>query len=540
MKKQAAPKKPQLDGLKMADLEDLAREIHDMEDGPEKDFAKGKLQEFTGMLMEKYDTPVRPLEVEKPLVHILDYIPGILRTGLGEAAIAAKRAMNGEPQELDKAFANAKTAINPFDGEMAPGGQDITTRLGIEEGGPGLAETPVGKAMGLTPGGKLDITKKGFASFGIDMLSPEALSGLKNGLQSLAKSGTKKTAVQLTKDLAAELERAKNPSLLQGMKDFAIDPVGKIGDKLYKNRFKDADKAAIAKGQRPMSNVMLEHGAPGITSTGIQNGIDDIVETEAARKRAALAQMPKDGPTAPLGEVVNDPLHSPAFEEERLTYGNTEGLDAARQKILDSYDHTSKARYGADAPPLLEQPMSVHDLERLAGASQKRAAAARAYNRPSLHGVPSLADLSMGEPAKAAFGDLQAEIGMSARDVQNRLMDTAAPGLGGEVFSANKNLSSVLSGAPFLDRPFSRGGNVSSRQGQWLRNVPLGGAWRASTEAAMAAKDVAQTAAAKAMMSPWTRIGVAPAARSAWAQDFRQRDAENPWNLLAPYLPKEK
>lgn len=550
--------KPDITGVDLADLEDLAKEVHSMEDGPDKDKMRSKLQEFTGMILEKKQLPASPIQVEKPLLHAVDYLPGLLRAGAGEATIAAKHLYNHEPQAPD-VMQHLKDAANPFDGKMAESGEEINKRLGVQHSDTSLADTAAGQAMGATKGSWYDMGADTAKALPWNMMDPAML---KAGLTKLLSKGTVQgTAKELEAALAKQVADQADTSLgarasrmVKGAVNLAVDPGDSLGTAGIKNRLSNADKATRARGLRDFSDVYMEHGAPGVTSNQIQTGVENAIEDTSKAKRAVLEANP-NAPKATLDQVM-DPINSPEFNEKAMTYGDTGAYREAQKNVRGDLLETARARrlqqvqnhpvlgplydqglINIDQLPLGGQQLSTMDLERLARSAQDKAAAARVYAKPGAMAVKNLTDLKM-IPQNMAEGDLQHGIGMNARDLQSSLLDQANPGAGGQVFQANKDLSSLFTGAPFIDRTFSRAGNASSRSQNWLRGLNEG-KLRLAGDAILGAKDVAQMGASKALRSPWTRLGAIPAGRAAWRQDFEERQAQDPWTILQQYLPKE-
>ncbi len=543
--------KTDISGADLADLEDLAKEIHDMPEGEQKAIAKQTLQQLTNKVLETKQLPAQPLQIEKPLLHALDYFPGILRAGLGEAAVAAKHAYKGEPQEADVGQ-RLKEAINPFDSKMAESGAEINKRLGVEPSTTTFADTEAGKALGVPSDAWYNMSANTAKALPWDLLDPAMVKG---ALKMLSKSPAKLTAKEAEAELARQIEKSKSNGILSGALNLAVDPGEQLGNMGIRNRLANADKATRARGIRPFSDVYMENSSKlnpfkGVTSEGIQDATENMVSSIGDKKRAILEANPT-AQKATLAQVM-EPLSSSDFQEKMLTYGNTGAYQDAAANVRKSLEETAAARHPVapsiynsgnegrvfgGVPEAISPKLSPMDLENMARTAQDKAAAARVYAKPGVVSVKNLTDLKM-IPTNMAEGELQHAVGMQARDLQAGLLDAASPGAGGDVYRANKDLNTLLTGAPYIDRKFSRAGNSSSRSQDWLRGISEG-KLRLAGDAILGAKDVGQMAASQALRSPWMRVGGIPAARAAWRDSFTQRQAEDPWLLLQPYVTQE-
>lgn len=348
-------KKEKLDMEELYQLEAIANQVGTMPDGPEKQAQKAKLQEFSNFVMSKRDLPQEPLQLEAPMVAILDYIPGLIRTAAGEGALAlqGKNTMAGFADRAIDAvvpdFVPGAKHLLPPAGRPAPSSGEYRKLMGYgNEESPAMAAPllPDNKLFNPTRGGTVDFLSSMF-------LDPQIIKGTKNMLTKGAKGAAQKLSLEEARaKLGEELAKRYNQSGLaragQTAKDVLMDPAGTLGEAMYKFRFRDADKAARElnlKSQRagapmqfkPTSQIMLENGAPGMTSAGTREAVDDLVS--AAEGRIDDIEMPdpaRQMPTRPQSQVLA-PLFADDIERRINTPGLTGAFSGAREDILDEF-----------------------------------------------------------------------------------------------------------------------------------------------------------------------------------------------------------
>lgn len=355
--------KPKLEMSDLHQLEELANHVGMMPDGPEKDAQKARLKEFTDFVLTKRDLPAEPIALEKPFVALLDYLPGLARTAVGEGALAlaGKNTMQGAKERaLDAVvpdFIPGMSHLIPQAGRPAPSSGEYRKLLGYgNEQSPAMAENvlpdnfPVNASRGKT----LDFLSDMF-------LDPNIMRGAYRGLR-YGKAGAMADKAGMTLEearaaLNEELQKKYNMgSVEKGARtagSFLMDPAGTIGEGMYNWRFRNADRAARElnlKLQRlgkpmqfkPMSQVMSENGRPGFTSQGIKEGVDNII----ANKENAIDELhaPNDvmpPATRPQSQVL-EPLYGSDVERRIRTPGTTGAFNSARGDILDEFRDTMR------------------------------------------------------------------------------------------------------------------------------------------------------------------------------------------------------
>lgn len=623
--------KPKLTNLNMAELEQLSRSIPEIEDPEMRRIAKEELQGFMNELMHEYDLPTEPLRPEKYAIDALAWIPNTVQTVGGEAALAAKRAAKGEPQQLKEAGTNILNAAVPF-GEPGPPIKHYREELGGT--GELFQKQPLPKNAYFNP------TVGGITDFATGALTdPTVWGALRSAPAKAAREGM--TAAELKEGLQAALqaERAKGAFRrgAESMGRVAVNPLEELGKILYRNRFKDADAAAAAANARPFSEVMLGQGAPGFTSKGIQENIRDII----ANKEKAIDKIQANTPTLPssLRSEVLEPLGTPEMQALIEQPGKTAAYQSARQDILDEFRDAAQANpslaaqyeaakgragspvvnpetgivledagkqvpvtnmvpqqgvgvgvkskwvlpsgqevngpgfYAAEnawakeikmptvrefetsravpgmakapAEPMLErappsdilnfvdEPYTPAQLRNIARTYQQKAASSGFYSKPTMFDVKNKTQLKQLYENQA-LSDLQNRIGSRARELEMKNLDIAEPGLGGQVFENYKDIHSLLSGAPFLDKSFKGlSATPSSRASYWMgRQNPVAGAMM---DIGMGAKNTLQTGAAKTLMSRPSKYIASPLLRTYLPNQYYEDYRNSPWSLMRQY-----
>lgn len=546
--------KPRISGEDLRDLEELSASIKDIPDPEMRRIAKEELQGLMQEAMSVYDFGIAPLAIEKPMVDALAWIPNTIQTVAGEGLVAAKRAANQEPQQLKEAAKNIGNAVVPF-GEPGPAISEYRKELGGTGENFDKKYLPENKYFNPTVGGTLD--------FGVGVLTdPSVWSAIKNPA-ALAKSGM--TADELREGLKAAIQAQKSKSVIrkgaEAAGKVALNPLEELGKILYRNRFKNADAAAAASGARPFSDVMMEAGAPGITSKGIQENVKELI----ANKEGAIDKIHNipNAPTSLRSEVLA-PLGSPELQRVIEQPGKTTAYQAAKEDILQEFRDSALAnpslaeRYDAAkglagkpnfnpetgehvyevAPPkdvlqFVDESYSPKQLRETARTYQQKAASSGFYSKPTVFDVKNKTQLKQLYENQA-LADLQNRIGANARELEIRNLDAAAPGAGGQVFQEYKDIHSLLSGSPFIDRSFKGlSATPSSRANYWIgRQNPVIGA---AMDIGQGAKNVLQTGAAKGLMSRPSKYIASPLLRTYVPNEYYEDYRNSPWSLMKQY-----
>lgn len=522
--------------------------------------AKNALQSSMGQILSVYEEPT-PGWKDRALQYgmgALDYVAGGVRTGVGETALAIKAARDPNKEyDLGAAKERVLDAVVP---DFIPYLDRATGHA--ERPAPSVGEyrklggwemSPEQEAAPLIPGWESSFNpSQGTAlNVGLDTLlglSPAAF--VKGAGKALGKQAGKMTYKEAEQALAAQL--AKKPSIIEGGLFAVNEPLAKLGDALYRSRFKNADLATEAAGMRRFSDVMREGRASGITSHGIEKGVENLVSAKNADKLGIVEDVfnkAKTQATVPLNEAVA-PLYSGDYQKELLKYGGTKSFKDSRTKAIRGLEETAVERLGfpleeLDNPEVAgtlrsmvkNQPLDVLDLEGMAKRAGDSARAARMYDKPGMMNVPSAGDRARFTAENMALGQAQDTIRDTARRTQGDLLDQMRPGAGGEVFQYNKDTASLLKGAPFVDRPFSKAPN-STRSAKF-RLAEGAGAGSAEKnlldlgqKIAVDSWDAGKLGTAKLLLNPWSRYGAQPLGRAAMVEEYAPQSRDSIWYYL--------
>lgn len=578
--------RPELGSDELDQLADAYKQVQAMGPGPEKDRMLTAVRNVHAQMLEHYDMPTEAIAPDAHMLGIVDWGSGLARTGAGEGALAAKaaydKATTGETKwDLGSAANRIANAAIPV-GEPATSSGQYLDMLGVPEGGM-LSDTALGKKMGVERMGRWDITPRGAAGFALDMgLTPKALM---RGAAPAAAMTAGKTAAELAAENAAagaERKLAPPPTVpqqtLQGGKAILsgalTDPLKQLGELLYKRRFGAADEAAEATGKKLPSTIMMENGMPGVTSGGIKKGMKSIIN----REENAIDQLhtPESAGMMPVrnrSEFLT-PLNSADTQKALKIPGSSIAVEGAVNDVTNQFEHAAmqdealmgnwqkskmeagKVRTDPNTGELLferrgegrmDAPLSVNPpatksvlqhAEQQFGPSDARQIRRNFQSQARDAGWYSKRDVL--EPGAKAASDAKAamynKVGGRAGELELEMLDEAKPGLGGEVYGKHQNISGLMEGAPYLDREFTGGGPTRATTGGARAISPWGTMTKDLVSGAMG---VAEAGGGKVLMNPWTRYLAAPAARSAWINDYYRRQTElsdsNPYALIRKY-----
>lgn len=534
-------KKPILPPESWQELLEIAQMTNAMPEGPQKEKAKRVLGKMHGALVEQYELPLEktldPSLAAKLKVgmDILDYPSGVVRAGVGEPLVLAKQAVSGEPVNLKQAKENIVRAVLPS-GEPAPDIKNYRERLGFGGEGPSLADIP-GVDQVIPKGGVLDITAGGAADLaGAIATDPAVLKqGVKGAVKLLKSPGeSAKTAVQLREELAAALEKSggmeKVKNFLAGAGEVIADPREALGKLAYRMRFADADKATKAAGKKRFSDTYLENVKPsftrgGLTSEGVYDDVNQLVrDKEALISEVHAPNQVNMAVPAPRQEDVLSPLAADDVLMGSVTPGQSQAYRDAAKEIRDEFADV------ADYWPMGYPP---EILRRTARAFQQKAAEAGRYGRAAITVVKPKEQVKQLGDVKI-YGDLAHQVGMRARDLEADSLDIINKGAGGQVWRNYRDMSSVLEGAPFIDRAFrGKGANAGSRFANSIGGLSSGNLFtRIPTELAIGSKNVLLTGAGKASLSPVSLYALQPALRLQVQEKLNEMNEQNPYTQL--------
>lgn len=300
---------------------------------------------------------------------VLDYPGGLLRTGLASAG----GLITGQPNVV-----NDTDVANAFKGQ-APSSAEYLERLGTTPGPTVLDNSITGK-----------ISARDLEGFGLDVAT--------DPLTALSKAG------KIGAPVGDALENA--------------------GKSAYKSGFKNIDERLLEKGKTPLSDILLENGAPTGTTKKIAGNVSDLTD-KFGQKRASLYQQATDAgasvdlgyPLARTEGVLNDMRANP-------------GLRDAADK-LEAFANEYKKEGKVDVGQLSDWKSNLYD--------------ALPESSFGPHGPKNYAQ----KFKQALAGDFKNSI----EDAGN----TARPGLGDEIGDTNNTLGSLLSAKDPLNLQIRRG-----------------------------------------------------------------------------------
>lgn len=562
--------------------------INSLPEGPQKEKLLNASRDAINSLTQQYDLPV-PSEgeaLEKWMSRFVNYAGGLARTGLGEMGLTL--AGKETPEGAKKRLLDAAVP-----GGFIPGLPQATKALGFPNAAAHMEATAptthaYREAAGMGGEGPAILPENPYfnphvgstADFAGDMLTDPALlkSIGQGGYQALLGMAKKpQTADEVAAQLAETLRRQRNPTLFESTKDLAggvmnasVDPAGTAGEALFRNRFKAADQATRAAGKRRFTDVMLDNQVPGITQQGIREGIDDTLsELNNAREDIhgrAESIAGEDMPTAPTERFMG-PINSPRVQKNLRTPGRSAPYAAAQKSVLDDFRESALLDQGvhpADLgylenglPPKTVNPVTgevVQDWEtqadnalankqwtpreadNMATSLQGKAAANQHYSQP---GPTELVSKQAQKEllAKGPTAELQNATADEARQFAREGLDQVQSGLGGELADTQGDMASLLEGGKFANRSAFKG--KASAASDRAHDFQLGHSVKSSMINALKSTGAAtQLGAARALMSPWTRLGLQPAGR-AWLTENVDPET-NPNLTTAPWTEIQK
>jgi hypothetical protein len=234
-----------------------------------------------------------------------------------------------------------------------------------------------------------------------------------------------------------------------------------------------------------------------------------------------IGGQPKMRVTVPQDRVV--PERTPIWKQE-TTPGQKVGttrMDSApiAHELPAPDDILDPSRY--------ERYFTPKELRQTARDYQQKARSSAFYSQPTKWDPKTKQNLKAIEE-NMALGKLQHDTGMRARQLEMEALDDLNTGLGGKVHSQYKDISSMLEGAPYLDRPFMgpKGDyGVSLGRRLFYKNPVLGFA----TDALTGTGNVLSMAGGKAALSP---LGLAAqnAARQKLPEYYDFLKSNNAWS----------
>jgi len=381
---------------------------------------------------------------------------------------------------------------------------------------------------------------------------------------------------------------------VSGAPGFAADPLQKLGELLYKSRFSNADAAALKAGKVPVSDVLRNANAKGATSAGIlqdmesiatrrqdeiqdilnkyNNVIDkssqssiEILKPIYSREMAeALANpMTADAALETIKEVEEkfrksirqnpkapDWMQSedPTFVRASKMQGQNTIGSPSTPSIIDIEDQPTLPGMGMYPPKstsnipkpgtrqgfidiaegsrpteLLDAAYPFYDAKQL--NQLKKDFQKEAYTRGMFRPTNLADQMKAGEMEFGA--KTYRDLGARAGKILEKNLDKLEGGLGGKMARANQEIASILEAAPYIDKA-PKGVPAGSRAWRMGLAGGLGGAVSDTI-------DALKVPVGRGLMSPVTRYGIAPAARSLWLEDYWNRQLKSPYGTLYRY-----
>lgn len=311
------------------------------------------------------------------LGRVLDYPGGWVRTGLAGAAAKAKNMGN---------VVNNEDLLLALKGQ-APNSAEYMKRLGVGEG-PSVNLPLVG-----------NVTSRGVGGFAGDVLTDPTLYAGK---------------------------------LLKGAQ-VAGPALESLGESAYKSGFKNIDKKLIEKGKTPLSEILLENGAPAGTTKSIAGEMGNIAADTAAQRQGAYD--------------VTDLLAGKISPEAHTFENATDELERMRRD--------PRARYQKLADDL---EMQLNDLKK---SGPQDIGTVSEWKTNSYDNLPDSAFGPMGKvrgPAKR----FDRALGEDLRQTILEHGEKAAPGMGENIDKINNTWGSLLNSEKPTTAQINRGETINS------------------------------------------------------------------------------
>lgn len=366
--------KPDIAYEDLEEIADAARQIHEMPAGPEKEKYKAVFKSAHARLLEEQDMPAEAIAPDAHLLGIVDWGSGALRTAFGESALMVDALLRGDKTYDSKAgTSRLMDAIIPV-GNPAAASSMYLDELKVPEGGQ-LTDTRLGQMLPIERGGTFDITPRGALGFLLDAgVTPRSVTGGVNKIRNFGKEAAvqaPKTAAQQAAELALQQKEARLApprSALPGFKSTTeagktslrfdagtaipgaadllrrgvADPLKELGEWLYKSRFKNADEAALDAGKKAPSQIMMEHGMPGVTSGGIRQGMRGIIDrTEDSINALDTPEEMLFVPTRQQSQFLHPVAQANAARASKLP-GSSIPNAAAIDDVLQDFEHAAR------------------------------------------------------------------------------------------------------------------------------------------------------------------------------------------------------
>lgn len=444
----------------MEDKLDAARRLNEhwakasaMEPGPKRERYLGAVKRASAKVAELYDMPMEgegPLDkVAKVGLRAMNYGAGVVQAPI----LAGAEAVAGPPGKWKQVLENA---VDPRTPNVTAG--EVAQDVGIPPG-PSLSDVVPGYAPAGSPGmwppskgGMLDPTARGAGAAAFDFaVSP---GGYKALMQFAPKAGEKLSATELQaiekaareSSIMAPTAASRAATALQVAADPLGEGVARGSRNLYNSAFRTADKLVTDEGSRPISDLMYRNNIWGTPYT-ISEKAQDLGSRLGQGVKTDLATAYQTNPnlTVPRDAIVA--RANQELEHSMGIAGQAGGAAEAGQRLEQEFADA----YGTRGKPGATEDFNLNQLQDIKKSMQGKAAQQRAYeNSPPNPSRGIFAGDSMAEAAQ--MGDAYKAAGNRARRAVENLADEAEPGLGGQIYRKNSDLSTLAEGQDILNK----------------------------------------------------------------------------------------
>ena len=373
----------------MRDIEAFAMEAKKLPPGPERDAYVKTLQQMSNMALEQYDLPAEALAPDAPLARALQwipgvsYVPGLVRTAVGETALTL--AGKNTPEGFKERVMNAAVPDVPFIGTgaadaEAPSVGQYRDLMGGTEAWNHEKILPENPYFNPTVGGTFDT--------GLGMLLDPAVvaKGLGRDKKLMTRPGVPVSGATSAEAKAALAERVAKEAgktmpqrFLEGAKNMSISPFEELSTLLRRSRFKEADRATRAAGKERFSDVFQREGISGVGQQGIERGILKNIEEQNNSIKGLARQSLEDNthtfklpdgteqvrrtgahPMATMSEVI-EPLNSPSMIGKTIDANTGKVYTKARNEVLDAFEREAKIKN----PDAWEKMQAMQDAPKI-------------------------------------------------------------------------------------------------------------------------------------------------------------------------------
>jgi hypothetical protein len=442
-------------------INEYAAKAAKMPEGPEKKALVDKLTKV-GLV---FDPPAEPvgMGITAHALKLLNWVPQTANAlvGKGVGLATGKNIVSNE--ELSN-------QLNPLNAHAAPISSEMMTRGGVPEMGRAGDLPLVGSHL---PDAVKGITGRGALGFLLDMAPGIGLSKSTGKILSrgdMALEGlTAPEARALVQARIAALKSGGAPggvSTLEKLSGALLDPAGTgvpmAGRAIYRSTMGAADRKALADTGQRFSDLAREGGVWG-SQEGRLPGIDKMIEAKSAANRGIVSSI--DDVANNSARVPEEQLFGPMYDYLKTKQAGGNPLEAI--KVKNQITREQAARRGATSGPIPEGGDSLMVTNPETG--QVELMDRRLENTPPIDSVGiqninrlkqdwqgnarrngAYADNFFANPQEKAKsmvegGAYKQGANAAARSVED-LADEVRPGAGGDIYSNNRDIQTLLTG----------------------------------------------------------------------------------------------